>query len=118
MKLFLITILFAALSSCMPNYSEGSRVGVVTKLSHKGVIFKSWEGTINQGGVKTITDSDGNSEVVANAIDFSVTNGMIVEKLKDAYKSGKRVELVYSQYLIAPITQNSEYVIVDVKDIE
>ena len=32
------------LSGCMPNYSDGSRIGIVTKLSHKGMLFKSWEG--------------------------------------------------------------------------
>ena len=28
----------------LPNYSNGSRIGIVTKISEKGVFFKSWEG--------------------------------------------------------------------------
>lgn len=117
-KFILISIAISSLTACMPNYSQGSRVGVVTKLSYKGIIFKSWEGSINQGGTKTITDGDGNSQVVPNAINFSAQNPKVVEKLNAAYKSGKRVEIVYTQYLIRPVTQESSYVVVDVKNAE
>lgn len=30
-------------------YSEGTRAGELIKFSHKGVIFKTWEGEISQG---------------------------------------------------------------------
>lgn len=30
-------------------YSDGNRSGELIKLSHKGVIFKTWEGEISQG---------------------------------------------------------------------
>ena len=30
-------------------YSEGYRAGELVKFSHKGVIFKTWEGEISQG---------------------------------------------------------------------
>lgn len=41
-----LLILIAALlaSACGANYSTGDRIGVVTKLSNRGLIFKSWEG--------------------------------------------------------------------------
>ena len=31
------------------SYSEGSRAGELIKFSHKGVVFKTWEGEISQG---------------------------------------------------------------------
>ena len=31
------------------NYSSGVRAGELIKFSHKGVIFKTWEGEISQG---------------------------------------------------------------------
>lgn len=31
------------------HYSEGIRAGELVKFSHKGVIFKTWEGEISQG---------------------------------------------------------------------
>ena len=31
------------------NYSEGVRAGELIKLSHKGIVFKTWEGEISQG---------------------------------------------------------------------
>ncbi len=115
---YLILLALLVLSSCMPNYSEGSRVGVITKLSYKGIIFKSWEGSINQGGTKEIFDKNGKSQIVANAIDFNVQDSAVIEKLKTAYRTGKNVEILYKQWLIKPITQDSRYVVVDVKDAE
>jgi hypothetical protein len=35
------------------DYSEGYRVGKVIKLSHKGVAFKTWEGTLDFGYLQT-----------------------------------------------------------------
>lgn len=99
----------------LPNYSEGSRVGVITKLSHKGIIFKSWEGSINQGGTKVTRDSDGNSQVVPNATDFSVLDSGVVLQLTEAYKTGKQVEITYTQWLIIPVTQSTSYTITKVQ---
>jgi len=113
-KLIAITAVLA-LTACAPNYSEGSRVGVVTKLSHKGLVFKSWEGSLNQGGTKNITDEQGNSSVVANAIDFNVSDPAMVEKLQAAMNSGERVEITYSQWFAKPITIDNSRVIVAVK---
>jgi len=110
-KTILCVILILFLNACMPNYSEGSRTGVVTKISHKGIIFKSWEGQLNQGRFRNQTDANGNISVVANVLNFNVQNPNVVIQLQDAMKSGRSVELVYSQYFISPLTQDSSYVI-------
>ena len=41
-KFLLVAIITIALASCQ-NYSSGERVGVITKCSEKGVMFKSFE---------------------------------------------------------------------------
>lgn len=115
-KLIIALISVVTLSGCVPKYSEGTRVGVITKLSYKGIFWKSWEGSINQGGTKQTTDSEGNSQVVTNAIEFNVSNPEIIDKLKAAVDSGNRVEITYRQWLIHPLSIDNEYVVVDVKE--
>ena len=112
LSIFAVTL---ALSACAPNYSDGTRVGVITKISHKGLIFKSWEGSLNQGGTKNSSDGNGNTTVVANVTDFNVQDSTLLKKIQEAAASGKRVELTYSQWFVSPINIDSFYVIKDVK---
>ena len=98
-----------------PSYSEGNRVGTITKFSHKGLIFKSYEGEMNLGGFKSKTDEDGGSSVVANVFEFSVRDPKIVEQLDSAMTVGKRVELQYSEHLWAPYDLHTSYIITGVK---
>lgn len=46
--IFVIASLWYAFMYFVP-YSEGTRSGELIKFSHKGVIFKTWEGEISQG---------------------------------------------------------------------
>jgi hypothetical protein len=115
----LIAISLLLLTACAPNYSDGSRVGVVNKLSHKGLIFKSWEGEMVMGGMRqqSNTDSDGNtsSSMVANVFAFNVDPDM-VDQVQAAQRSGRPVELVYHQWLLHPLTIENSHVIIEVKE--
>src|SRR5262245_59606988 len=51
-------------------YSEGERVGVIVKFSHKGVIWKSWEGEMHLGGARA-----GGDGAVPNLWHFSLRRG-------------------------------------------
>ena len=70
-------------------YSEGERIGFLTKFSRKGRIWKSWEGELNltQTGMNTSSlfdfsiDNDKDDAKVIALIDSAVTNGWKV-KLK------------------------------------
>jgi hypothetical protein len=53
------------------DYSEGFRVGKVIKLSNKGVLFKTWEGTLDFGYLQT----DPAGGVATRIWDFSVAPG-------------------------------------------
>ena len=114
MKKVILIAALAMLSACGQNFSNGSYMGVVTKLSEKGLIFKSWEGEVSMGGMRTQSDGNGSTSIVANVLRFNV-DPAAVEKVKAAQKSGKSVELVYRQWLIAPLSISNDHVVVDVR---
>lgn len=77
------------------NYSQGTRAGVVQKLSRKGIVIKTWEGQLNLGGFNT-TETGG---VGATIWDFSVKgkNQLVLDELEKASLNGKRVKLYYTE---------------------
>ena len=66
-------------------YSEGYRAGEVVKISHKGIIFKTWEGRLSQG----ISDE--------LQFEFSIEDkeNEVIEKIKNL--QGKRVKVTYME---------------------
>ena len=71
---FLLTIILVITSYFTfvyyATYSEGVRAGELIKVSHKGVLFKTWEGEMSQGisGAQIFSFSvlDGDKEVIEN----------------------------------------------------
>ena len=101
------------------DYSDGSRVGTITKFSKKGIAFKTWEGELVMGGMRSHTDTDGNSSVVANVFVFSVTDESVVPKVQQLLDNGHRAKLVYHQILFHnPTSQQTSYAITDVVDLD
>jgi hypothetical protein len=90
--------------------SEGERAGVITKLSRKGYVFKTWEGEMVQGSFQVMTSTVWN---------FSVADREAVEKVRKAMESGKRVNASYKQVIFRnPFRGETDYFITDVKIIE
>ncbi len=74
-------------------YSDGYRDGTLIKFSRKGVIFKTYEGELNQGGIANSTGT-----ALANQIwRFSVKDDAVAEKLNQL--GGKVVRLHYKEYV-------------------
>lgn len=101
-------------------YSQGERVGIITKLSKKGLFCKTWEGEMNFGGFKnqTTTDSEGRSStaMVANIFEFSVTDPQVAADVQEAMNEGQTVGLTYDQFLIHnPCTSSTGYLITGVR---
>ena len=107
--LLILSVLF--ISACGPNYSNGDRIGVVTKLSEKGLIFKSWEGEMIIALPNTV------SALNAERFTFNVDHEA-VSKVKDAMQSGTRVKLVYRQWLVSPPTIDNNHVVIDVQPVQ
>ena len=76
-------------------YSEGTRAGIIMKVSKKGVIFKTWEGQMN---LETFGASD-TDNIVSEVFNFSIEKGNqeLIDKLTAASLSGNRVNLKYKE---------------------
>jgi hypothetical protein len=81
-------------------YSEGYRVGNLIKFSHKGYIFKTWEGQIDLGFLAPSTD-EGASPVATRLWDFSVRNvdDKVIQEIDKALSRNGRVKLHYEEKL-------------------
>ena len=79
-------------------YSEGTRAGIIMKISSKGALFKTWEGQMNLetfGAMKS-------TNMVSETFSFSIEDGNpeLIEDLNAAALSGKRVNLKYIERYI------------------
>ncbi len=79
------------------NFSSGYRAGVPIKVSHKGVLFKTWEGQLNIGG---LTNSE--QGAIPTTWEFSIEddNQEVREKIEEAITKGKRIKLSYEEKFV------------------
>ncbi|MEQ9366661.1 MAG: hypothetical protein RIF32_20645, partial [Leptospirales bacterium] len=73
------------------NYSEGSRSGRLIKISKKGVMFKTWEGQLDVGGIS----SGGPTGEITSLWEFTVPADEtgVLEQLDR--NSGRKVKIYY-----------------------
>lgn len=90
---FFIIASMLTMTSCMENYSNGERVGTISKFAKSGLMFKSWEGELH------VTQTGMNSTM--NEFDFSMDNNnenpKTIATLDSAAKDGWKVRVVYHQ---------------------
>ena len=72
-------------------YSKGTRAGYLIKISKKGVVWKTYEGELNMGGVT----NDAQSGLGGNIWEFSVPKKRTYQLFTDY--QGERVKLHYRQ---------------------
>jgi hypothetical protein len=85
-------------------YSEGYRSGELIKISHKGVVFKTWEGEISQGVSE------------AQTFVFSVESSEkdVINSLKEL--QGETVKLTYKErFATFPWLGDTKYFIIKVE---
>jgi len=95
--ILMAVVAILSFTSCSENYSNGERIGLVTRFSEKGFWWKSWEGdlTITQTGM-----NQANSDFM-----FSLDNDRKEEEgyakckanLDSAAQYGWKVKIVYHQ---------------------
>lgn len=90
-----IVIWFTYYFICGMTYSEGTRSGVLTKVSKKGYVFKTFEGELNVGG---LNQGDG-TIMPASIFKFSVEGQDIYNQLEK--EQGKKVVLHYKERIKA-----------------
>lgn len=94
-KILLATLVVASLfTSCKEHFSDGERVGTVTKFSKAGVFWDSWDGLLN------ITQTGMNSS--GEPFTFSIDNDRndqqkLIDTLVKAQVEGWKVKIKYHQ---------------------
>lgn len=91
------------------SYSSGDRAGYVQKFSHKGWIFKTWEGELAM-----VSMPGTNPEKFY----FSVRNDSVAAAINQSL--GRRVALHYEQHVGVPVNWfgDTEYFVVSVRPAE
>jgi hypothetical protein len=91
-------------------YSEGNRAGRLMKFSHKGYVFKTYEGELNLGGINNT-----NGGVLINNIWlFSVADHAVADSL-NLYE-GMDIKLHYKEKISAlPWRGESRYIVTSAK---
>jgi len=101
------------------SYSEGSRSGMVIKISKKGFIFKTYEGQLNEGRVNLqALDANKSPTLSSDYFEFSVESDRedIIKILEETSLSGERVSLKYVEHLMVfPWRGETKYFVIDVK---
>lgn len=91
-------------------YSDGVREGYITKVSDKGVVWKTWEGQIQVG--------TGEMAALQQPFDFSIPKNK-----RDLYEAamvnlGKRVRITYVEWLLIPYSVGSSgYEVVSIEPV-
>lgn len=100
MKNLLAILMLLTFASCTENYSNGERIGVITRFSEKGLIWKSWEGNLNitQTGMNT------SGEPFMFSVDNNNEDKELVSKIDSAANKGWKVKVVYHECMGKNIT--------------
>jgi hypothetical protein len=91
--LILVLVAAAYYFICGLTYSEGTRSGILTKVSKKGFIFKTYEGELIVGG---LNQGDG-AILPATVFKFSVRDKNVYDRLEA--DQGRKVILHYKQVI-------------------
>ncbi|MEI8137221.1 MAG: 6-phosphogluconate dehydrogenase [Bacteroidota bacterium] len=91
--LVLILIVAAFYFVCGMAYSEGTRSGILVKVSKKGYVFKTYEGELNIGGI-----NQGEGTIIPLTVfKFSTTKKQVYDSLENY--QGRKVVLKYRQVI-------------------
>jgi len=102
--------LISVTGGLMPDYGTGERIGYVTKLSRKGVIWKTWEGQVQLGV--------GEMASLQSPFEFSVPDEQVRQNVQAITGAKTRVCLTYKEWLRMPYwLGDSGYEIIDVKHV-
>ena len=95
----------AATGGIVPDYSVGTRDGYITKISRKGVVWKTYEGELQVG--------TGNMAALQEPFEFSVIDVNILPLLEEASNDAHRVRLNYTQYIVPDWRHASAHYVVN-----
>lgn len=91
--------LICATGGLMPGYGEGVRYGYVTKLSYRGLCWKTYEGQMQVG--------TGEMAALQRPFSFCVPNEEVRKQVVPLIGTGEKVGLRYRQWLVIPFRRGS-----------
>lgn len=86
------TFLVKATTGLLPDYSEGMRTGYLTKISKKGVFWKTWEVEMQVGA--------GEQAALQQPWHFSVADEKLAQTLRTSL--GRKATVEYREWLLMP----------------
>lgn len=95
------------------NISEGTRSGVIVKISRRGAIFKTYEGQMDLGSFGAVKDAN----QLSQTFNFSVEKGKdeLIKELEQVSLSGERVQIRYKEkYAVLPWRAETTYFVYDI----
>jgi hypothetical protein len=93
-------------------YSDGNRAGKLMKFSHKGYIFKTYEGELNLGGINTTTGG----VMINNIWTFSVVDKDVADSLFKL--EGREISIHYKEKISTlPWRGDSKYIVDKIVDV-
>lgn len=108
-----VVVLIVSFLLTKVSYSVGERAGVISKFSKKGVIFKTYEGELNEGAQGQM----GNMVNRLWAFTVDSDDPTVVKKLEDAMLTGSRIRVHYEQrYMKFSWMGDSEYFVTEVDE--
>lgn len=116
--IFVLLIAVATVAFLMfASYGDGYRVGTVAKMSRKGVLFKTWEGELNQGYLDQSPDAGG---VATRIWYFTVDNDQhVLDQIDHAIQQNKKVKLSYKEkYRILPWVGDTRQLVFKVEEVQ
>ena len=94
-------------------YSEGNRAGRLIKFSHKGYLFKTYEGELNLGGINAVNGG----VLVNNMWLFSVSDVAVADSLSKL--EGKDISLHYKEKMATlPWRGDTKYIVDRVMEVK
>jgi len=100
----------------MANYSTGYRQGVPTKISKRGFVIKTHEGSMNVGGLTNTSEG-----AIPTTWDFTVRKSAdsVITKIDKAIDESKRVKLMYNEKIVRFFwLGDTKYFVYDVEILE
>lgn len=91
--LFILIGMVVLFTSCTEQYSKGERIGVITRFSQKGLIYKTWEANLNitQTGMNTSGDP------FCFSVDKDNEDANVIRMLDSAATYGWKVKVIYHE---------------------
>jgi len=96
-------------------FSEGTRAGIIMKVSKKGVMFKTWEGQMNLQTFGAVKDPN---NIISETFTFSIdgSDEDLIKRLNGAALSGERINLHYiERYIGVPWRGDTKIFAVEVE---